>query len=173
MTLTFDIHIGSCTHLVNCIYQLWYHRYNKIGHGQPRVIIWTNLEVLKHLMLHTKFQDHWLFGSEEKIFLGFYHTHAYGHGGHLGHVIWTIWTNFRSPSHGGVTVYLAPLDSLPPGGASCPGLSYPPPWLSSPPGGKLSRPVYLAPHPYRGNNLIWCFQFICNILWYLHVFLKL
>ena len=55
----------------------------------------------------------------------------------------------------------------------CPSLSYPPPWLSSPPGGKLSRPVYLAPHPYRGNNLIWCFQFICSIPWYLHVFLKL
>ena len=61
----------------------------------------------------------------------------------------------------------------PPPGASCPRLSYPPPWLSSPLGGKLSRPVYLAPHPYRGNNLSWCFQFICNILWYLHVFLKL
>ena len=51
-----------------------------------------------------------------------------------------------------------PLDSLPPGGqvnrgwhaprgASCPGISCPPPWLSSPPGGKLSRPVYLAPRP--------------------------
>ena len=26
MTLTFDIHIGSCTHLDNCIYQLWHHR---------------------------------------------------------------------------------------------------------------------------------------------------
>ena len=25
MTLTFNIHIGSCTQLVNCIYQLWYH----------------------------------------------------------------------------------------------------------------------------------------------------
>ena len=49
----------------------------------------------------------------------------------------------------------------------------PPPWLSSPPGVKMSRPVYLAPNPYRGNNLIWCLQFICNILWYLHVFLKL
>ena len=24
-TLTFDIHTGSCTHLVNYIYQLWYH----------------------------------------------------------------------------------------------------------------------------------------------------
>ena len=49
-----------------------------------------------------------------------------------------------------------PLDSLPPRGqanrgwltprgASYPGISCPPPWLSSPPGGKLSRPVYLAP----------------------------
>ena len=26
MTLTFDIHNGSCTHLVDWIYQLWYHR---------------------------------------------------------------------------------------------------------------------------------------------------
>ena len=26
MTLTFDIHLASCTHLVNCIYQLWHHR---------------------------------------------------------------------------------------------------------------------------------------------------
>ena len=49
----------------------------------------------------------------------------------------------------GVTVYLAPLDSLPPRGASCPGISCPPPWLSSPPGGKLSRPVYLAPRQHK------------------------
>ena len=26
MTVTFDIHIGSCTHLVKCTYQLWHHR---------------------------------------------------------------------------------------------------------------------------------------------------
>ena len=26
MTMTFDIRISSCTHLVNCIYQLWRHR---------------------------------------------------------------------------------------------------------------------------------------------------
>ena len=26
MTLTFDIHNGLCSYLVNCIYQLWYHR---------------------------------------------------------------------------------------------------------------------------------------------------
>ena len=29
MTLTFDIHTGSCTHLVDCIYQLWYQRLQK------------------------------------------------------------------------------------------------------------------------------------------------
>ena len=30
----------------------------KIGQGQPRDIIWTNLVVLEHPMLHTKFQSH-------------------------------------------------------------------------------------------------------------------
>ena len=89
MTLTFDIHIGSWTHLVNCIYQLWYHRQQwflkktlfylfpckstrdqiwpsrKIAQGQPRVIIWTNLVVLERPMLHTKFHGHRPFGSGE------------------------------------------------------------------------------------------------------------
>ena len=36
-----------------------------------------------------------------------------------------------------------------PSGANCPGKSCPPPWLSSPPWGKLSRPVYLAHHPTK------------------------
>ena len=50
-------------------------------------------------------------------------------------------------SGAGVTVYLAPPGQLaPPGGGSCPGISCPPPWLSSRPGGKLSSvTVYLAP----------------------------
>ena len=48
--------------------QIWPCR--KIGQGQPRVIIWANLVVLKHPMMHTKIQDHW---PEKKIFLGFYH----------------------------------------------------------------------------------------------------
>ena len=71
ITLTFHIHIGSCTHLVNCIYQLWHHCFtffpyknisepiwpcHKIGPNQPRVINWTSLVVLEHPMLHTKFQ---------------------------------------------------------------------------------------------------------------------
>ena len=71
--------------------QIWPCR--KIGQGQPRVIIWTNLAVLEYLMLHTKFQGHRPFRSREdfKVFA------KYGHGGHFGHVTWTILTNFRCP----------------------------------------------------------------------------
>ena len=104
MTLTFDIHTGSCTQIttstnfdiidntsyqnIHCFIffpyksimdQIWPCR--KIGQGQPRVIIWTNLLVLEHPMLHTKSQGFTI----------------YGHGGHLGHVTWTVWTNVRSP----------------------------------------------------------------------------
>ena len=38
---------------------------HKNGHGQPSVIIWTNLVVLEYLMLYTKFQGHQSLGSEE------------------------------------------------------------------------------------------------------------
>ena len=41
----------------------------KIGQGQPRVIIWTNLVVLMHLTQHTKFQGHRNFGSRKEDFL--------------------------------------------------------------------------------------------------------
>ena len=44
---------------------------HKIGQGQLRVIIWTNLEVLEYPMLHTNFQGHWPFGSREEDFLIF------------------------------------------------------------------------------------------------------
>ena len=68
-----------------------------------------------------------------------------------------------------------PLDSLPPGGqanrgwvaprgASCPGISCPPPWLSSPPGGKLSRPVYLAPRQTQVKIYTCYFVSFCIIL---------
>ena len=41
----------------------------KIGQGQPRVIIWTNLVVLEHPMLHTTFQVHRPFDSgKEDLF---------------------------------------------------------------------------------------------------------
>ena len=94
MTLTFNIHIGPCTYLVNYICQLWYLRLQqflkiqfyffpsnsirdqiwpcrKIGQGQPRVIIWTNLVVFEHRMLHTMFQGHLPFGSGEEDILRF------------------------------------------------------------------------------------------------------
>ena len=54
---------------------------HKICQGQPRAIIWTNLVVLDHPMLHTKFQDHQPFGSREDDFLKVFTI--YGHGGHL------------------------------------------------------------------------------------------
>ena len=63
----------------------------------------------------------------------------------------------------GVPVYLAPWTACPPG-ASCPGISCPPPWLSSPPGGKLSRPVYLAPLPTQVKYTHVILLFFCIIL---------
>ena len=52
--------------------------------GQPNVIIWIVLVALAYMMLHTKFQDHLLFGSgEDDIFKVFT---IYGHSGHVGHV---------------------------------------------------------------------------------------
>ena len=44
---------------------------HKIGQGQPSVIIWTNLVVLKYPMLHINFQGHHPFGSREEEFLRF------------------------------------------------------------------------------------------------------
>ena len=97
MTLTFDIHNGSCTQLVDCIYQLLYNRLQQflkktivlpfspyksmdqiwlcreIGHCHPRVIIWTNLVVIEHPMLHTNIQCHRLFDSREEYFIRFHH----------------------------------------------------------------------------------------------------
>ena len=49
--------------------QIWPCR--KIGHGQPRVIIWANLVVLEHPMIHTKFQGQQPLGSREEDFLRF------------------------------------------------------------------------------------------------------
>ena len=42
---------------------------SKIGQGHPRVTIRTNLVVLSHLMLHTKFQGIQPSGSREEDFL--------------------------------------------------------------------------------------------------------
>ena len=40
-----------------------------IGQCKPRVTIWTNFVIFKHLMLHTKIQGYRPFGSGEKRFL--------------------------------------------------------------------------------------------------------
>ena len=47
----------------------------KIGQGQPRAIIWTNLIELESLKLHIKFQVHRPFSSWEELqrFLGFFY----------------------------------------------------------------------------------------------------
>ena len=49
--------------------QIWPCR--KIGQGQPRVIIWANLVVPEHPMLHTMFQSHRPFGPRKEDFLRF------------------------------------------------------------------------------------------------------
>ena len=47
--------------------QIW--PWRKIGKGQPMVIIWANLVVLEHPMLHTKFRSHRPFGSREDFLM--------------------------------------------------------------------------------------------------------
>ena len=41
---------------------------SKIGHGQPRVIIYINFVELESPMLHAKFQDHRISGSGKEDF---------------------------------------------------------------------------------------------------------
>ena len=71
----------------------------------------------------------------------------------------------------GVPVYLAPwiacpsggkptVVSLPPRGASCPGISYPPPWLSSAPGGASCPGRFILPPPIQKILL-------CDVYYYL------
>ena len=50
--------------------QIWPCR--KKGQGQPRVIIWINLVVLMHTVLHTKFQGHQPFCSGKEDLLRFF-----------------------------------------------------------------------------------------------------
>ena len=59
-----------------------------MGHGQPRVIIWTTLVVLLYTMLHTKFQGHWSIGSGEEGFLRFLPYMLFPKG--LGGCIWNL-----------------------------------------------------------------------------------
>ena len=95
MTLTFDTHSISLTHLAKCFkqfetqgcnsfkkinnFQFFPYKslcdqilpWRKMGQGQPRVIIWTTLVGLPYTMLHTKFQGHRSIGSGEEDFLRF------------------------------------------------------------------------------------------------------
>ena len=79
--------------------QIWPCR--KIGQGQPRVIIWTNLVILEHPILHTNSRKipfaSSAFWFQRRLFFKVFTI--YGHGGHLCHVTRTVWTNFRSPPH--------------------------------------------------------------------------
>ena len=75
--------------------------YRKIGHGQPRVIIWTNLVILMHPMLHTNFEGHRPFGSGEEDCLRFLPYMGMA-------AILVVWPRrfeqtFVPPSHGGST----------------------------------------------------------------------
>ena len=110
MTLSVGTHKASCTYLVDCIYKLLYHiDYNslwkrhcfnffpyksigdqiwpchKIGQGQPMVIIWTSLVVLKYPMLHTNLQVIGLLVPEKKNFSCFT---IYGQGIAVSLVMW-------------------------------------------------------------------------------------
>ena len=89
MTLTFGIHRDAwstffhiteyhCFGKIHCFAlspfksprdQIW--PWWKIGQGQPKVTIWTNLVVLSHLMLHIKFQGNQPSGSGEEDFIRF------------------------------------------------------------------------------------------------------
>ena len=130
MTLTVGTHTASCTHLTDCIYQLLYHKTTivseksivltffqyksmedqiwpccKIGHCQPSIIIWINLVVLKHPMLHTNFQGHQPFCFQRrrcfKVFL--YMAWRPSWSCDINH----LYTRFHSPSHEGFTWNLA------------------------------------------------------------------
>ena len=70
--------------------QIW--PWRKVGQGQQRIIIWTNLVSPTSPLLHTKSQGHQPSGSGEEDFLRF--ITIYGHGGHLCHVTKIFCKNF-------------------------------------------------------------------------------
>ena len=80
--------------------QIWPCR--KIGQGQPRVIIWANLVVLKQPDAAYKVSRSSAFWFRRRFFKVFT---IYGHGGHLGHVTRTVWTNFCFPRWAKNAVY--------------------------------------------------------------------
>ena len=119
MTLTIDIHIGSCTHLDNCIYQLWCHRLQYFlkyplfylfpiqkHKGQNWTLLYSKSRSTQGHNLNklgstrapnapyqvSRSSAFWF--RRRRFFKVFT---IYGHGGHLGHVTCTSWTNFDSP----------------------------------------------------------------------------
>ena len=83
----------------------------KIGQGQPIVIIWTNLVVLEHEMLHTKIQGHRPFGSgEEDFFLRF--LPYTGMKASLVMWPWPFEQTFVLPSQGGSILNLTLIGSV-------------------------------------------------------------
>ena len=56
-------------------------------------MIYINVEERYFPMIHAKFKNRRLSGSDEEDFQG-----IYSHGGHLGYVILTIYIDFRYPN---------------------------------------------------------------------------
>ena len=73
----------------------------KIGQGQTRVIIWTNVVELEHPMLHTKFQGHRPFGSGKEDFLSFLPYTCMGMAAILVMWPWPFEQTFVPPFQGG------------------------------------------------------------------------
>ena len=67
MTLTFDIHEGSCTNLVDCIYQLWYHW---LFVSEKSIVLPFSLRCIPNFKVIGLLVT-------EKIFKGFYHISAW------------------------------------------------------------------------------------------------
>ena len=83
--------------------QIWPCR--KIGHGQPRGIISTDVLVLEYSLLQSKFHDYWPFCSREDFFKGFYYIWAWRPSWSCD--VKQLYTHFHSPSHGGSTCNFA------------------------------------------------------------------
>ena len=119
MIFIFDIHLGSCPRLVNCIYQFWYHRLQQFlkyplfylfpiqKHKGPNLTLPWNISKSTqshHLNKLGRTQEPsaafqlsmssavWF--QRRRFFKIFT---IYGHGGHISHVTWTIWTIYHSP----------------------------------------------------------------------------
>ena len=92
-----NIHCFTCFPYKSIRDHIWPCR--KIGQSQPSVIIWINMVLLEHLILHTKFQGYWPFDSGEEDFLMF--LPYMGMVGILVMWHWPFEQTFVPPSDGG------------------------------------------------------------------------